>query len=521
MAEDPTSWGAEAVAEDPTAWGAKPIEGDSKALNWSDVPGQALQNVPHSAVEFGKAVAQPFMHPLETFGNLAGLGSGILGHLGLGSVDPEDKEAATQVGKFFADRYGGVENIKKTLAEDPVGAAADVSTLLSGGSMAGARGAGLAARAVDPIGAVTGAAKLAGRGAAEVAGLQTGVGSQAIREAAKAGVEGGEAARAFRENITGRAPMEEAVADAQNSLSNLRNQRGKVYREGMVEVANDPAVLDFDKIDNALADVTKVKTYKGIPLDESTQDIRSRIGATIADWKALPANEYHTAEGIDALKQKIGNIRDVTQYGTPERVVADKAYHAIRSTITEQAPEYAKVMRGYEEASKQIKTLQRELSIPNPDKGNVDTSLRKLQSALRDNVNTSFGRRRELAQYIIDAGSPNLMYKLAGQALHPLAPRGLQRLAASVGMEGAALLGLHTAAGIGLGHLVPAAALLPMTSPRLMGEAAYWGGTAARPLKYLPRAQTMTAPAFQLGRIQDVSGFKKGGRVMRTFRIKA
>jgi hypothetical protein len=37
----------------------------------------------------------------------------------------------------------------------------------------------------------------------------------------------------------------------------------------------------------------------------------------------------------------------------------------------------------------------------------VDTTLRKLQSILRDNVNTSYGYRGELAKFLVNAGAPN------------------------------------------------------------------------------------------------------------------
>jgi hypothetical protein len=56
----------------------------------------------------------------------------------------------------------------------------------------------------------------------------------------------------------------------------------------------------------------------------------------------LDPAEFHTPEGIDPLKQKIGDIRDATQYGTPERVAANGIYNAVRQTIVDQAPEYAK-----------------------------------------------------------------------------------------------------------------------------------------------------------------------------------
>ncbi len=56
------------------------------------------------------------------------------------------EENARNVGRFYKDRYGSFENIGDTLYNDPVGAAADISTLLSGGGAA-LRGAGAISKA--------------------------------------------------------------------------------------------------------------------------------------------------------------------------------------------------------------------------------------------------------------------------------------------------------------------------------------------------------------------------------------
>jgi hypothetical protein len=168
----------------------------------------------------------------------------------------------------------------------------------------------------------------------------------------------------------------------------------------------------------------------GQVISESTQAIRQKIAQTVHEWKTLPPADFHTAEGLDALKQKIGDIRDATAYGSPERVVANQAYSAIRRTITEQAPKYANVMDAYTKASDIINELERTLSL-NPN-ATVDTSLGKLQSVLRDNVNTSFGRRRELAEFLVNYGAPNLIERLSGQALKPWTARGRGKLGMQV-----------------------------------------------------------------------------------------
>lgn len=491
-------------------------------LSWSDVGSQALQNAPSSAVRFAKDVAQPFMHPIDTAEAVKNIGEGALEKTGLMSGHDEEPYADA-VGKMLVDRYGSLENFKRTLAEDPVGVAGDLSLLLSGGGSAAARVPGLIGRvgkvaaevgqAANPLRAVAGVARGVGKGVTEaIGGLGTHTGGESLRLAARAGYEGGDAAKAFQESMRGHAPMEDTVTDARNALSQIRAERGDAYRQGMSGVSSDPAVLDFAGIDKAVKQASIIKNFKGQSISPSTHEISDKITSAVNDWRALDPKEFHTVEGLDALKQKLGSIRDGTQYGTPERLAADRVYQAVHKTITDQAPEYAKVMKGYEQASKEIKEIERTLSL-NPN-APVDTSLRKLQSILRDNVNTSYGHRRELAEYLTRAGAPHLMERLAGQSLKPWTARGLGKLGMQMGAElvGGGLLTAVGAPVIGM------AAGLPFMSPRAMGEAAYYAGKAARPLKVVEYGLKKIAsaiPKSQAAQLADLvrTNSRRGARI--------
>ncbi len=472
--------------------------------SWSDVGLQALQNAPGSALQFGKDIAQPFLHPIDTMTNISNLGVGALEKTGLIPKD-QNEELANAVGQHFANRFGSVEGFKKALASDPVGVAGDLSMALTGGESALARlpgavgkvgeAAGAVGRAVDPLRAVTNAGSIAGNRAAGILGMSTGAGTEPIKLAAQAGYEGGPAAQAFREHLTGAAPMSEPVNEARNAIRQMRQERGDAYLSGMSGIKADNTVLDFSKINDALDRAQAIKTYKGQSLSPSTQDIRGEMRHTINEWETFDPQEFHTPEGLDALKQKLGDMRDNAPYNTPQRAAADTIYNAVRQTIVDQVPEYAKVMEGYSEASDMVSNIERELSLKKT--ANVDTALRKLQSVLRDNVNTSFGRRAELANYLVSHGAPNLLEKLAGQALKSWEPRGIARgIAAGVGLPeiGKAVMSGRPLKAAGM------AATYPLMSPRLMGEAAYYGGAGAR--KLAPIAQPLGAtlrPARQLG----------------------
>lgn len=496
-----------------TDWGNRTADSAAATAN------TAIRNIPHSGAEFVKNTIQPIIHPINTLGSLKDLGLGVLEKTGV-VPGSEHEKYADAVGRFFADRYGGIENVRKTLETDPVGMAGDLSMLLTGGGSAAARLPGALGRAgevaadvgrvVDPLRAAAPVAQAVGSGighvASELAGVTTGVGGQPLRMATHAGLEGGPAAQAFRENLSGAAPLENAVNDARTALAEIRRERGDTYRAQMAAVNADNTVLDFNRIDQGIARAEGIKTYSGRSgtgptqnLNPATQGVRQQMTDSIDNWRHLDPAEFHTPEGIDALKQQLGDIRDATEHHTPARVAADRIYNAVRQTIVDQVPEYARVMHGYEQASRQIREIETTLSLkPN---ANIDASLRKLQSTLRDNVNTSFGRRTELANFLVNAGAPHLMERLAGQALHSWAPRGLARVAT---ME--TLPAIAGAVGAGApGAAAAAAAMLPTMSPRLMGEVAYGVGAARR--RVGPLLSAAARPARQIGQVSGSEPF--------------
>lgn len=507
-------------------------------MGLGEVATSAVRNLPKSAAKFATDLVEPLIHPVETATNLRNVAAGGLQKLGLdpqtvgkyaGMTGPLGAPLAaigrtatkgedyTQypeaLAQFFKDRYGGVENIKRTLAEDPVGAAADASMLLTGGGSAASRAPGLlgkagqavatAGRAIDPIVGTGKLLKGAGHVGGEIIGsIGTHTGGEALKTAARAGAEGGEAARMFQSHLRGGAEMEDVVKMAGDAVKQMRKERGAEYRTKMAALGLDKTVLDFQKIGQALLDAERVQTYKGQSLSKSTEKIRQEMIGAVIEWSRLNPKEFHTIEGMDALKRKLGDMREATQYGTPERVAADKIYNSVRQTIVDQAPQYAKTMKGYEEASKIVRQLEKTLSLK-PD-ATVDTALRKLQSVLRNNVNTSYGFRKKLAEFLVNSGAPHLMEALAGQALSPWAARGLGRLGAQIGAEMLAVTaGAHLAGTAGVGVLATAAAM----SPRLMGETAYYLGKGSRIGE--PAGRTL----YQTGRFSRDQKPKYGGPV--------
>lgn len=468
-----------------------------KSPSWSDIPGQALRNLPNSAGNFISSMAQPFLHPIDTATAIKNVAQGGLEKAGVLSGS-EHKQYADAVGKMLKDRYGSVENFKQTLATDPVGVAADLSTILTGGGALAERAPGIIGdigKAASTAGKVTNPLSAAinpvtGKVASEIAGVTTGAGGQTIRTAYRAGQQGGAPAKAFRDTLTESEPVEQVVTDARSAVSKLRSERGKEYQAAMAKMGQTAyQILDFKDIDKAVGNT--VSKFKGVSVSPSTEKVQGELAGIVNEWKSYAPAQYHTAEGLDALKKRVGDVMENLPYNTPQRLAAEKVYNAVKDTIVKQAPEYATIMKGYQEASDQIRAIEKELSV-NP-KANIDTALRKITSALRDNVNTNFGRRRELVEFLARSGAPHLLEKIAGQALKALMPQGLARLAVSG--EGAGTLWsiLH-------GDPTLAASLLTTIaghSPRLIGEAAYGLGKSAAPIR------DTGLGSFQAGRLSS------------------
>lgn len=112
-----------------------------------------IAGVPASASKFGKGIVDAVTSPMQTLNTLGKGVAGAVENLAPSLVaktravgkqiipdslrNPNDpsatpKQTANAIGGFYKNRYGGVQNIKDTLYNDPIGSAADVAGLLSG-----------------------------------------------------------------------------------------------------------------------------------------------------------------------------------------------------------------------------------------------------------------------------------------------------------------------------------------------------------------------------------------------------
>jgi hypothetical protein len=444
----------------------------------------AITNFPRSMGNLIGDIYTAVTNPIQTGKSILDVGAGALQNVlperfvqAVGE-DKQSRDMARKVGEFYAERYGTGEGLKRAVAEDPASVLADLSTVLTGGAMVAPRAVAQplarAASVIDPLSATvraTGAvASAAGKNIiAPVLGTTTGAGRESISQAFKAGEKGGETSAQFRANISGRADPAEVLDIAKQNLDELNRIKQAEYRSGMVNIKNDKSILDFADIDDSLLKSTNKVTFKGKVVNEEAARQLQQARAIVDDWKSLDPAEFHTPEGLDALKKRVGDVLE----GIPfEQKVARSSvgdiYNSIKSTIKKQAPSYDKTMKAYSDATDQIKEVEKALSLGK--KASVDTATRKLQSLMRDNVQTNYGQRTSLARDLQRIGGAEFMPGLAGQALSSPVPRGLQSIATVP----------SSYLAYGAGGIPGAVANLALSSPRLMGEAAFATGLASR-----------------------------------------
>jgi len=376
--------------------------------------------------------------------------------------------ALAAAGIGAATGHGGIEYRARTGA-------------ISGGTQAVA---GAAIPAISQLGRMTGHV---------IGDLGTHTGGETIKDAARAGYTGGDKLNTLLDNMRGKVSQTAIIDMEKKALGNLAKNDRSAYTNAINAVKQDQTVLNFLPIQKAVDDSMNISRFNGHSINPDAASVQSKVANAIDEWsgKGIPGaskfnintnqwetpivpgvdvNKFHTIEGLDALKKKIGNIREGTEFGSPDRAVANQVYTSIKDAIVAQSPAYAKVMKDSSNAIKLRKEITKELSLG--ENALDSTALRKSLAIPRNNANTNYGQRESLAKILESNGAENLMTALNGQALNSWKPRGLGSLVAS-GIGGA---------GVATGS--PVAIPLMMTqSPRLMGEVAVKAGQSTKLLE--------------------------------------
>jgi len=323
-------------------------------------------------------VAHAVTHPLDTLQSLGNVAVGAYSKALPESVSKFLKEqsspqaqaniaqaekTASSFGTELAKPYQNVASLKETLATDPARILGDLATVATAGGT-GLQKLGQVAKsarlapAVEQIGETvatigknidptvlalrSGAGAISGASSAakKLAGLQSGAGEEALTQAYKAGQTGGQRGTTFLENMRGEAPITDVLDAAKADLAEMQRQKQAEYRANMANVKADKTVMDIQPISDAIDNAIASNSFKGIAKDDKAANALKTVKAEVDDWQWKNPAEYHTPEGLDALKQRIGSILESVplEQKNTYRVVKD-VYNPVKTEISNQAPE--------------------------------------------------------------------------------------------------------------------------------------------------------------------------------------
>ena len=478
-----------------------------KNYSIGEMAGSAIKNIPGSIGNLIGGIGSAVAHPINTINTITDIGRGALAQIPgveqtaeMAGFKPEeiqaDKQKFQSMTDYFSNRYGGVENIKRTIAEDPAGFALDLSMFLdAGASAAGKIGevskigaiskagevAGKIGEVVDPLATtVKVASKVGGfvkKGTgwmgSKLGGLLTGVGTQSVKDFSKIMSEGTKEERAV---TTGMMRSADAFKSTYNSIveaaQNFKAERGANFKASLSKLDNitsfDVTPL-IDKMKNLVEDYTK-KPFNGKTADFSLSGVKA---ADVPDLQKavnlvngrLKMPKGRTLDGLDSLKQDLYNLTGGLSDKAKSFVMS--LYGETKNILTENVKGYAEMEADYAQKSADLQELVSEFSGSNIKKslgmggvGKFTSGIKRVMSIARDN--DSF--RRDLLSKLkttTDADQ-NLLAKLTGASFSPLVSEGgIGKLA-----EGLSVVGAVFAPA----EIVHLAALFIATSPRVMGE---------------------------------------------------
>ena len=469
---------------------------------WPQALMSGVANAPGSVYNLGEGLVQAVASPIDTLTTLQKLSRGIVQRVMPDSVvdalgrDKRGDEVYDAIAQHYVRQYGSEEGFKNAVAEDPASILADASTLLTGGgsiaskvptlSKVGEKMSSVGA-AIEPLSATTRAiAPVVSSAVTGLSGGLTGVGPEPIKQAFRAGQEGGDASALFTSSMRGTANPTDIVDTARAALASIRAQASQTYRQNMAGVSKDKTVLSFDDTVNSLGDsFNKFAAYKGQIKNESVAKALQSVDDKVQQWRQLDPEQFHTPEGLDQLKQSVGEILDGLPVENRTAYAAVKqVYDSIKNSVAQQAPDYAKAMDNYSKSADLLREMERALSLGN--KASADTALRKLTSLMRNNVNTNYGERLRLGQILDEASGGQIMPAIAGQTMSTVMPRGLQSATQPAITSSMALTG----------QLPQAVLMGAASSPRVAGEVSHALGKAMGGLQQFGgnKAAQITAP---------------------------
>ena len=483
---------------------------------------QAMQNVPSSAYQLVNDIITPILSPIQTAKDLTALGSSVIS-----LIRPEEQgneQLAKEVGAFFKERYGGIENIKKTFATDPMGMLSDVSIIFSGGSMLPSKVGKIsntAAKITSPIETSVGkaigtTASLTGEGAKQISGVLTGTGAGALDTAIQTGKNYGlgimtdatkkQKQKDFIDALKGNITAEQITTDLEKSVQNIKKSKDIDYRNSLAKlklqdikvdpddlIAKISGYLDQQSTKITLADGTSTMATGYNRFSNKTNRLVNTIKKELDFIKNNP--NLHTAEVFHNLKFKIDDMYSKDASGGFAKTNIEIS-DLIDDEIGKLSSGYKDMNKAYSTAKKLEKKLIEELSLGNK-KGSTKI-MNQLLSVMKDQNLTNYGTRLETLKTLDNITESNIFEKLAGTTLSNIVPSGLvgrSAMGASVAIPIAESLmtgGNLPITGTGI---LPA---ISLTSPQITARAGNMAGRTTSVTKNIPFLNAVQRPTGNL-----------------------
>lgn len=316
----------------------------------------------------------------NTLANIADVGAGGLERLFLGdkAQTPEAQKFGA-VTDFYKQRYGGGQNIKDTLYNDPVGAAADLSTVLTGGGAA-----------LRGVGSLAKASKLSGVGEALT---RTGAAIDPLN------VAGAAASKVSNFGAKRIAPQLEASSERlyQSALKpskSIEARNPDVIKAGLSEripvseKGYDQALIRLEKLNKEIKAKIKAGAKQGMTIDPKivashTDEVKTRFSKQVAPQQDLAA--------IDQKRQDFLNHPDLANY--PNGIPLDVGQEMKQGTYRQLKGKYGQERAAAIETEKALaRGLKDEIAKQLPEIANLnvrDSRLMALEDALSDFVHRS------------------------------------------------------------------------------------------------------------------------------------
>ena len=323
--------------------------------------GEMVRNIPGSALQLGKDILSPILSPVQTAKGLWGLTKGVAAKALVPGEDPEEKVVNDLV-NFYADRYGGMDNLLNTIESDPAGFMMDVSTVLGGAGAAAkglkmgktAKGLSTASKITDPIG-MTG--RLGRAGVSRIGKMAGGLPTDEMSRFL--------AGKARRFTPTQTEAVERAAGMPLEKLEDIYGLRGGASQAGLKRVGE--VIAPKQKMYKKLLEgkVVSRKEYADFLLEQAvelekldTPQARRQVSGLIdeAAYHSQRADKPLTAMELRDIKNRAFSEASASQIADPFKSgLSEQIGRAGVETLEKVAPgtiEVGKELRGLDEYNK-------------------------------------------------------------------------------------------------------------------------------------------------------------------------